>query len=473
MSRPPSPARTPSLWRIVTTPEMLSYFSHDLADYRSARRAQRGKRREAAAGRPVRKPGQEDGSDYATVAMRFSMIDATFDRTSGELVAGDRNVPAGDDGGLDLPPRPSRCGRGLAAFRDPAGLGSGRPLAIGFGARSDNGPPFSIVRLQHMPRLAGGKRNVNRLGGKFPSLRSQSLRERQVDTRHRFYAGPARSAAGTPDSASEALPRDDARVPVFTVAAMVFIEGQSAPVVVHSARPFAGRRPSGTRSRQTAALCPSSCRIAWSSISARTARTWNAASPGATAATSACSSSARSGPPPAGRFEARSLLSFRAADLVSASVSGRGSSHGAEQWRTACGRLHPRHRRLGARCGRRRCELRGGGVRAGGAGSAGLRRAPAGCGAGFRGLAADVEAAIAARGLERPVLVGHSMGGMVAQTMLRRRPDGYARRRARLHQPGFRQRRRRLPEEVRRRPRSARSMPARPWPISRPSWSSA
>jgi 3-oxoadipate enol-lactonase len=44
----------------------------------------------------------------------------------------------------------------------------------------------------------------------------------------------------------------------------------------------------------------------------------------------------------------------------------------------------------------------------------------------FDALAGDVEAAIAARGLQRPVLVGHSLGGMVAQTMLRRRPDGYA-----------------------------------------------
>jgi pimeloyl-ACP methyl ester carboxylesterase len=43
----------------------------------------------------------------------------------------------------------------------------------------------------------------------------------------------------------------------------------------------------------------------------------------------------------------------------------------------------------------------------------------------FDGLAADVERQIAGRGLERPVLVGHSMGGMVAQTALRRRPDGY------------------------------------------------
>jgi 3-oxoadipate enol-lactonase len=44
----------------------------------------------------------------------------------------------------------------------------------------------------------------------------------------------------------------------------------------------------------------------------------------------------------------------------------------------------------------------------------------------FEGLAEDVEATIANSGVQRPVLVGHSMGGMVAQTMLRRRPDAYA-----------------------------------------------
>src|SRR5262245_61680222 len=41
------------------------------------------------------------------------------------------------------------------------------------------------------------------------------------------------------------------------------------------------------------------------------------------------------------------------------------------------------------------------------------------------GLAADVEAAISARALERPVLVGHSLGGMVVQTLLRRRRHPY------------------------------------------------
>ena len=43
----------------------------------------------------------------------------------------------------------------------------------------------------------------------------------------------------------------------------------------------------------------------------------------------------------------------------------------------------------------------------------------------FEALASDVEAAIARRGLKRPVLVGHSLGGMVVQTSLRRKPDGY------------------------------------------------
>jgi 3-oxoadipate enol-lactonase len=44
----------------------------------------------------------------------------------------------------------------------------------------------------------------------------------------------------------------------------------------------------------------------------------------------------------------------------------------------------------------------------------------------FEGLAEDVEALIDRGGVHRPVLVGHSMGGMIAQTMLRRRPEAYA-----------------------------------------------
>jgi 3-oxoadipate enol-lactonase len=40
-------------------------------------------------------------------------------------------------------------------------------------------------------------------------------------------------------------------------------------------------------------------------------------------------------------------------------------------------------------------------------------------------LAADVETTITRTELERPALVGHSLGGMIVQTMLRRRPQGY------------------------------------------------
>jgi 3-oxoadipate enol-lactonase len=44
----------------------------------------------------------------------------------------------------------------------------------------------------------------------------------------------------------------------------------------------------------------------------------------------------------------------------------------------------------------------------------------------FEALAEDIEFAISESGLERPVLVGHSMGGMVVQTMLRRARLDYA-----------------------------------------------
>jgi pimeloyl-ACP methyl ester carboxylesterase len=43
----------------------------------------------------------------------------------------------------------------------------------------------------------------------------------------------------------------------------------------------------------------------------------------------------------------------------------------------------------------------------------------------FDRLAEDLETTIVQRHLPRPVLVGHSFGGMIAQTALRRRPHGY------------------------------------------------
>jgi 3-oxoadipate enol-lactonase len=43
----------------------------------------------------------------------------------------------------------------------------------------------------------------------------------------------------------------------------------------------------------------------------------------------------------------------------------------------------------------------------------------------FEEFSDDVEAQIARAGLVRPVLVGHSLGGMIAQTLMRRKPEGY------------------------------------------------
>ena len=43
----------------------------------------------------------------------------------------------------------------------------------------------------------------------------------------------------------------------------------------------------------------------------------------------------------------------------------------------------------------------------------------------FDMLAEDVEQSVDRLGLERPVIVGHSLGGMIAQSCLRRRPAGY------------------------------------------------
>jgi predicted lipid-binding transport protein (Tim44 family) len=68
--------------REFATPEMVGYFANDYRDLDA-----RGWRNET---RDVRLEGgdlseawHEDGLDYATVAMRFSLLDATFDQASG------------------------------------------------------------------------------------------------------------------------------------------------------------------------------------------------------------------------------------------------------------------------------------------------------------------------------------------------------------------------------------------------------
>lgn len=73
----------------VTTPEMLSYFSQELSD-----NAKRGLRNEVSGVKLLQgdlsEAWRDNGSDYATVAMRYSLIDAMVERATGRVVSGDR-----------------------------------------------------------------------------------------------------------------------------------------------------------------------------------------------------------------------------------------------------------------------------------------------------------------------------------------------------------------------------------------------
>jgi predicted lipid-binding transport protein (Tim44 family) len=76
----------------MTTPEMLSYFAKDLSD-----NAKQGVRNEVTDVKLLQgdlsEAWREGGTEYATVAMRFSLVDATVDRATGNVVSGDPSRP--------------------------------------------------------------------------------------------------------------------------------------------------------------------------------------------------------------------------------------------------------------------------------------------------------------------------------------------------------------------------------------------
>lgn len=80
-----------ALSRIVT-PEMLRYFSSDLEGNRS-----RGVRNEVSDPKLLQgdlaEAWREGATDYATVAMRFSIVDVMVDRASGRVVGGEPGRP--------------------------------------------------------------------------------------------------------------------------------------------------------------------------------------------------------------------------------------------------------------------------------------------------------------------------------------------------------------------------------------------
>jgi predicted lipid-binding transport protein (Tim44 family) len=73
--------------RAVATPEMVSYFASDMRDLeaRNWRNETRDVRLEQG---DLAEAWSEGGEDYATVAMRVSMLDATFDNATNQVVEG-------------------------------------------------------------------------------------------------------------------------------------------------------------------------------------------------------------------------------------------------------------------------------------------------------------------------------------------------------------------------------------------------
>jgi predicted lipid-binding transport protein (Tim44 family) len=69
------------------TPEMVGYFAQDYRDLdaRGWRNETRDVRLESG---DLSEAWHEEGLDYATLAMRFSLLDATFEQASGKVVEG-------------------------------------------------------------------------------------------------------------------------------------------------------------------------------------------------------------------------------------------------------------------------------------------------------------------------------------------------------------------------------------------------
>lgn len=76
----------------AATPEMLSYFAEELAANTS-----KGVRNEVSSAKLLQgdlaESWRESGGEYATVAMRYSVIDAMIDEASGLVVSGSRTTP--------------------------------------------------------------------------------------------------------------------------------------------------------------------------------------------------------------------------------------------------------------------------------------------------------------------------------------------------------------------------------------------
>ncbi len=71
----------------LATPEMVSYFARDLEENRARNQINKVSGTKLLQG-DLAEAWREGDTDYASVAMRFSMVDKTVDRASGRVVAG-------------------------------------------------------------------------------------------------------------------------------------------------------------------------------------------------------------------------------------------------------------------------------------------------------------------------------------------------------------------------------------------------
>ena len=71
----------------LATPEMVSYLAKDLQDNRERNQVNKTSDVKLLQG-DLAEAWREGDTDFASVAMRFSLVDKTLDRTSGQLVAG-------------------------------------------------------------------------------------------------------------------------------------------------------------------------------------------------------------------------------------------------------------------------------------------------------------------------------------------------------------------------------------------------
>ena len=107
--------------RALATPEMASFFAEDLAA--NAKKGLVNKVSDVTFLQgDLAEAWREPQSEYATVAMRFSLIDTMADRVSGKLVSGDPAVPQQVTEVWTFARRAGRRPKRLEAIGDPASL---------------------------------------------------------------------------------------------------------------------------------------------------------------------------------------------------------------------------------------------------------------------------------------------------------------------------------------------------------------